>query len=137
MLVIRKEMNNHHELPEALVLTCVDFRFQEKLKEALQKLKIKKYDLLALAGGAKNLASPTKAIYQKTVLDNIKLAVGLHKIKTMVLMNHIDCGAYGGSGEHKNLRAEITFHKSELKKAEELIKKIFPDLKIKFQLLTL
>lgn len=129
--------NNHHELPEALVLTCIDFRFQDKLKDALQKLKIKKYDLLALAGGAKNLASPTRIVYQKTVLDNIKLAVDLHKIKTMILINHIDCGAYGGSKSHKNLREEIVFHKSELKKAEELVKKTFTNFKVKIKLLTL
>ena len=128
--------NNHNELPEALVLTCIDFRFQEKLKDALVKLKIKKYDLLALAGGAKNLANPTKVIYQKTVLDNIKLAADLHKIKTVILTNHIDCGAYGGSGKHKSSREEIVFHKCELKKAEELIKKIFPNLKVKIELLT-
>lgn len=129
--------NNHHEFPEALVLTCIDFRFQDKLKDALAKLKIKKYDLLALAGGAKNLASPTKSIYQKTVLDNMKLAVDLHKIKTVILINHIDCGAYGGSKKYKNLREEIAFHKSELEKAENTIKTAFPGLKIKTKLLSL
>lgn len=129
--------NNHYELPEALVLTCIDFRFHEKLKSALLELKIKNYDLLSLAGGAKNLASPARAIYQKTVLDNIKLAAQLHKIKKVILVNHNDCGAYGGSGKHKNLREEIIFHKSELKKAEELIKKTFPNLKTKIELLTL
>lgn len=134
---MQNKQNNHHELPDALVLACIDFRFQDKLKEALQKLKIKKYDLLSLAGGAKNLASPTKEIYQKTVLDNIKLAVDLHKIKTVILINHIDCGAYGGSGKHKNFREETLFHKSELKKAEDLIKKTFSNLKTKIKLLIL
>ncbi len=130
-------MNEHHTFPEALVLTCIDFRFHEKLKVSLAKLKIKNYDLMALAGGAKNLASPAKVIYQKTVLDNIRLAADLHKIKTVILINHIDCGAYGGSGKYKNKKEEIAFHKSELKKAEELIKKIFPNLKTKVELLIL
>lgn len=134
---MQNKQNNHYELPEALVLTCIDFRFQDKLKNALLRLKIEKYDLLALAGGAKNLASPTKAIYQKTVLDNIKLALDLHKIKIVILCNHIDCGAYGGSKSHKNLREETAFHKSELKKAEELIKKTFLNLKTKIELLIL
>lgn len=134
---MQNKQNNHHKLPDALVLTCIDFRFQDKLKDALVKLKIKKYDLLALAGGAKNLASPTKVIYQKMVLDNIKLAADLHKIKTVVLINHIDCGAYGGSIKYKNLREETAFHKSELKKAEQFVKKTFPNLKTKIELLTL
>lgn len=130
-------MDNHHTLPEALVLTCIDFRFHEKLKEALAKLKIKNYDLMALAGGAKNLASPKKSEYQKTVLDNIKLAADLHKIKKVILINHIDCGAYGGSGQHQNKKEETAFHKSELKKAEDLVKSVFSNLKIKTELLFL
>lgn len=130
-------MDNHHEFPEALVLTCIDFRFHNKLKEVLEKRKIKKYDLMALAGGAKNLGNPTKSQYQKTVLDNIGIAINLHKIKRVVLVNHIDCGAYGGSKSHKNKKEETAFHKSELKKAEEEIKAAFPDLKVKTELLTL
>lgn len=130
-------MDNNHEFPEALVLTCIDFRFHNKLKETLAKLKIKNYDLMALAGGAKNLGNPTKFQYQKTVLDNIGIAINLHKIKKVVLINHIDCGAYGGSGKHKNKKEETAFHKSELKKAEEAIKSAFPNLKVKTELLLL
>ena len=150
-------MNNRsHKLPQAIVLSCIDFRFHEKLKRALKKEKINSYDLICLAGGAKNLVSPNKKIYQQIVIDNIKLAQKLHKIKTVVLCNHIDCGAYlpvgalalpkpttkrrlakagGGSSQFKNIEKEIKFHQAELKKAENLIKKLFPDLRIKVVLL--
>lgn len=129
-------MNNHsHKLPSAVVLSCIDFRFHKKLRSALKKEKINSYDLMCLAGGAKNLASPTKKIYRQTVIDNIKLAQKLHKIKTVVLCNHIDCGAYGGSGKFKNPAEETKFHQAELKKAGNLVKKLFPALKVKIILL--
>ncbi|OGZ37907.1 MAG: hypothetical protein A3F21_03485 [Candidatus Portnoybacteria bacterium RIFCSPLOWO2_01_FULL_38_39] len=149
-------MNNHsHKLPQAIVLSCIDFRFHEKLKRALKKEKINSYDLICLAGGAKNLVSPNKKIYQQIVIDNIKLAQKLHKIKTVVLCNHIDCGAYlpadlsakasasaevlaqtgGGSSQFKNQNEETKFHQAELKKAGNLLKKLFPALRIKVILL--
>ena len=125
-------MNKHyHKLPQAIVISCIDFRFHEKLKQALKREKINSFDLLTLTGGAKNLANPSKKIYQQTVIDNIKLAQKLHKIKMVVLCNHIDCGAYGGSSQFKNLKEEIKFHQAELKKAEKIIKKLFPVLKVK------
>ena len=129
-------MNNHsHKLPPAIVISCIDFRFHQKLREALKKKKINSYDLICLAGGAKNLASPSKKIYQQAVIDNIKLSQKLHKIKMVVLSNHLDCGAYGGSGKFKTLKQETKFHQTELKKAENMVKKLFPALKIKTILL--
>ena len=125
-------MNNRsHKLPQAIVLSCIDFRFHEKLKRELKKEKINSFDLLCLAGGAKNLANPSKKIYQQTVIDNIKLAQKLHKIKMVVLCNHIDCGAYGDSVKFKSPNEETKFHQRELKKAGNIVKKLFPDLKIK------
>lgn len=131
-------MNVHiHKPPQAIVLFCIDFRFHQKLREALKKKKINSYDLICLAGGAKNLASPSKKIYRQIVLDNIKLAQKLHKIKTVVLCNHLDCGAYGGSDKFKGLKEEMEFHKMELKKAQKAVKKLFPTLKIQTVLLWL
>lgn len=125
-------MNSHnHKLPQAIVLSCIDFRFHEKLKQALKKKKISSYDLICLAGGAKNLASPSKKIYRQTVIDNIELSRKLHQVKMIVLCNHIDCGAYGGSNQFDDLNEEIKFHQTELKKAENMIKKLIPALKIK------
>lgn len=126
---------NHYKLPEAIVISCIDFRFHQKLKEALKKEEIGSYDILTLAGGAKNLAKPTKKIYQQTVIDNIKLAYKLHKIKTVVLCSHIDCGAYGGSDRFNNIKEEIKFHQAELRRAKDAIKKIPLFLKVKTILL--
>lgn len=129
-----------HVLPKALVVSCIDFRFQgvrNELRKILEKDKIDSYDLLCLAGGAKNLASHSKIYHKKTVIDNIGLAIKLHKVKFLILCNHIDCGAYGGSQKFKNLKEEIMFLRAELKKAENAVKNSFPSLKVKSVILKL
>ena len=130
-----------HKLPDALVISCIDFRFHDKLREILKKEKVASFDLICLAGGAKNLASPLKIQHKETVIDNIGLAVKLHKVQYILLCNHIDCGAYlsaeasaqagGGSVKFKNLKEEIKFHKTELENAKNTVKELFPALKIK------
>lgn len=123
------EGNTHH--CQALILLCIDFRFwQTTLEFVKNKLKIKSFDILALAGGAKSLASPTKKIYQQTVLGNIKISVDLHQIQKIILVNHQDCGAYGGSQRFKSLKEEITFRQKELQKAKKFLSKIYPKLKV-------
>jgi len=105
-------MNTYaHKPPQAIVLSCIDFRFHEKLKDELKKEKINSFDLLCLAGGAKNLASPKPTTKRRLAK------------------------AGGGSSQFKNIEKEIKFHQAELKKAENLIKKLFPDLRIKVVLL--
>jgi len=128
--------DDHH--CQALVLLCIDFRFwQATLRFVKNQLKIKSFDILALAGGAKSLAclavrraSSTKKIYQRTVLDNIKISIQLHQIKKIILVNHQDCGAYGGSQQFKSLKKEITFHQKELQKARRLLKRLYPRLRV-------
>lgn len=114
---------------DVLVLSCIDFRFHQLLLEYVRRdLGVSRFDLVALAGGAKNLATPTKEWYEEAVLDNIGIAVRLHGIKRVVLTNHMDCGAYGGSEKFAASTEEIVFHEAELRKAEAKIREKFPDL---------
>lgn len=126
MVKLRMKNTNHH--CEALAIFCIDFRFWKKtLNFIKEKLKIKSFDVLALAGGAKNLASPKEEIYRKIVIENLKISISLHKIKKIILVNHEDCGAYGGSKRFESLEKEISFHKKELLKAKKILKRIFPN----------
>lgn len=116
---------------EALVLSCIDFRFHEALLKYVRgSLGIEKFDLVALAGGAKNLATPAKPGYEEAVIDNIGIARRLHGITKVVLTNHMDCGAYGGSAQFPGSREEHAFHENELRKATARIATEFPDLSI-------
>jgi hypothetical protein len=66
-----------------------------------------------------------------TLLKNIEISIKLHNSQKLILLNHIDCGAYGGSKIFKSHEEEITFHKKELKQAKIIAQEKFPLLGIK------
>ncbi len=100
---------------EAIVITCIDFRFQEYINDWLsQNLAPKTYDRGAFAGAAKNL---------DTILSQIEVANRLHHIKKAILINHEDCGAYGDQGH-------IDHHVKDLHHASKTIRTRFPNLKV-------
>ena len=57
------------------------------------------------------------------VLKYVQLAVTIHSIETVCLINHEDCRAYGRDGTYKR-------HKHDLVDAREKIKALFPRLKV-------
>lgn len=114
------EFKNVHDC-EAVVLGCIDFRFWEAMISfAKNELEIKSFDLATVAGGAKEI------VEHNELIDGleINIPVSLHHVGKVVVVNHSDCGAYGGlkrfSGDRE---AEFIFHKSELLKAKDYILK--------------
>ena len=106
-------MENHQA--EALIATCIDFRLQEAInKWILENFTPKTFDRVALGGGVKNL---------DVILGQIDIAVRLHHIKKVVLINHEDCGAYGETGTYEK-------HAQDLREAKIKIKQTYPDLEI-------
>lgn len=104
---------DHHA--QAIVITCIDFRFQEAINNWIdQNLLTKTYDRVAVAGGVKNL---------DIIMEQIDIAVRLHLIKKAVLINHEDCGAYGTEDNAEK-------HTKDLKNAEDQIKKSYPNLTV-------
>ena len=108
---------------EAVVLHCIDFRFRSILGAYLQKRFPRGYDLVSLAGSVKRLAADS--LENNFVLDQIRVSNKLHEPKVIVLIQHEDCGAYGGSKAFTNFEEELNFQKSELGKAEQILKKEF------------
>ncbi|KKQ34679.1 MAG: hypothetical protein US50_C0040G0006 [Candidatus Nomurabacteria bacterium GW2011_GWB1_37_5] len=114
----------------SLLISCIDWRFWPKELLAIRK-EIGDFDLLEIAGASKNIASPKHKADKHVVMENIEISIELHKIKTLILTNHLDCGAYGGSKKFKSYEDELKFHKKELAKAKKIVSKKFPSLKIR------
>ncbi len=116
---------------EALVLSCIDFRFHEGFLDKVRtELGIASFDIVALAGGAKNIVSPESQAFVDVVLRNLEISAKLHGIKKIILTNHMDCGAYGGSKSFASPEEETNFHKSELSRARAIVQKQFPKLDV-------
>lgn len=97
---------------EALVLTCMDLRQMDEVAEYLGTPALAAarehngtrpaagcglkdlYDHVAMAGAALGAMTPAKPHWGQTFWDHVDLAVALHKVKRLVVIEHQDCGAY-------------------------------------------
>ena len=113
--------SNHH--CEALVLHCIDFRFRKSLSKYLIECFPEGYDLIAVAGGVKRLL--TDGTENNFLLDQLRISNRLHNPEKIVLLQHEDCGAYGGSKAFQDFEIERAFQKQELQKAEDFLKNHF------------
>lgn len=109
-------------MADAIIITCIDFRFQEYIDAWLKK-NFKKYmfDRVALAGGVFDFYS---------ILKQVEISHRLHQTKKAILVNHEDCGAYGKEGNFKQ-------HKNDLIEAEKKLEALFPDVDVETYYLTL
>ena len=100
---------------EAMVLSCMDPRFQPKVYKYL------------------------KAKWHSTFFDNLSTSIKLHKINKLIVINHQDCGAAKIINGNKkfNLLIEKKIHKDSFRKIKKIINKKFPNLKISFKVLKL
>lgn len=118
---------------KALVLRCMDYRFVTTLREHLVNLGLKdQYDLVCVAGAAKNMVDPYDPKDSEFVMRQIEVAKRLHSIEEVIIINHLDCGAYGkvfATPEEERAR-----HESDLTKAKAMIKVKFPDLSVRLVL---
>jgi carbonic anhydrase len=110
-----------HYTADACVVWCFDERFTRLLSEFKKKENLNTVDLIKIAGGAKDIASPTRESDREYVLDQIHKSIALHHTKQVVLMVHNECGAYGGN-------TEIDFYVRELELAREVLKKYFQEV---------
>ena len=115
---------------EAVVLACIDFRFwRETTKFVEEELGIKTYDFPKMPGAAKAINNCLSEV--DVAMKCIGVPCDLHHVQKIVILNHADCGAYGGSAEFNgDLEAEQKFHESELKKAKEKISARHPGKEI-------
>jgi hypothetical protein len=115
----------------AIAVRCIDRRFREEITNYLRDRygKFGFYDP-AHAGGIQYLASDDSEEHHYALV-NIHLVLEHYPNAEIVLINHEDCLAYGGSENFKNdTQKEFAFHTEELAKAENLLRATFPNTKI-------
>lgn len=116
---------------EAVVLCCIDFRFWRETFEFVEKeFGIKTFDFPSLPGSAKAI-NESSGEESDLAFSCISVPVNLHHASKIVIINHEDCGAYGGSKKFNGDSAvEQKFHEEELKKAKEKILAKYPDKEV-------
>lgn len=111
----------------AALVKCMDFRLTRDIHSWLeQKGLADDCDIISVAGASKDLIENPNGF----VATQISLSVQLHQIKKVLLLHHLDCGAYGGSVACSDRSEELSKHKAEMKKAQVIINGRFPTLQV-------
>ncbi len=125
---------------QAMVLSCIDPRFQPIIYEYLKKKKLNgRYSSFNIAGAAIGVTANKFKKWHKTFWDNIDTSIKLHRIKELIVINHRDCGAAKIVNRKKifNDFNETIIHKNSFEKIKKKFKKKHPKLKIKLKLISL
>jgi len=101
----------NNENSNTFVLACIDPRFTAALEDYLLNTLVGSYDLFVLAGSALggNLTGHGSGIglcsvvstgnnWQTALLEHIQVAITLHDVQQILIVDHLDCGAYGACG---------------------------------------
>ena len=116
---------------KALVIRCMDFRFISAINEYLESKNLLNHcDIVAAAGAVKNFASPEHELDREFLMRQIDIAKRLHGIREVILINHTDCGAYGGRKAFTSREEEREKHSEELRAAATMVAERYPSLAI-------
>jgi len=116
---------------EAAIVWCFDNRFETVLRKLIKRLQIEYFDPIRIAGGTKCLASPDRESDRDFLIEQIRLSMRLHDTKSVILMLHSDCGAYGGLAAFENdSDTEAQHHCLELQRATSYLHSQIPELKV-------
>jgi carbonic anhydrase len=117
---------------DAAVVWCYDHRFDLVFQKLLKRTGSERPDPVRIAGGAKCLASPDHESDREFVLEQIRKSIQLHGTKTVILMLHSDCGAYGGlAGFDNDPAIEAEHHRQEMHRAYDYLKSTIPEIDVK------
>ena len=126
---------------DALLLSCMDFRLMDDIERYMSDRGLRnKYDHIVLAGASLGAITDKYPAWNKTFWEHLDIAIKLHNIHTVIVMDHRDCGAYKvilGAEHTKDPEVEKNTHAVQLKKLTGLINEKYPKLKVETLLMAL
>jgi len=126
---------------DALLLSCMDFRLMDDIERYMSGRKLRdRYDHIALAGASLGAITDKYPAWSKTFWEHLDIAIKLHNIHTVIVMDHRDCGAYKvilGPEHAKDPKTEKETHAAQLKKLKAQIAGKYPKLKVEMLLMAL
>jgi reverse gyrase len=109
-MVSYKPVDLNKKRSDALIVHCCDPRFVAAYHQAAGQVS-EFYDLMAVPGASKAI------VENPTIIDNIKMLHSLHHFKSIHIMDHVECGAFG------EIDDEVESHSKYLHLAEKKINK--------------
>lgn len=123
---------------KALVLTCIDFRLLDDVVHHMNNIGYQNnYDQFILAGSSLGYNQDKYPAWKSSLIDHINLAIDLHHISEIIVIDHLKCGAYKIFYGDITDDEELELHKVNLRKFKFVIGKMYPDLKISTSIMDL
>ena len=123
---------------KAMVLSCIDPRFQPKVFNYLKKKNLTgKYSSFTIAGGSIGVTAIKFKKWHSTFWENLATSIKLHNISNLIVINHNDCGAAKiVNGNNKFSTAiENKIHNQSFKIIKRKLKKKYPSIKVSFKIM--
>ena len=119
---------------KAVVITCMDFRFHDKIQDFLKrKGYLGHYDEIVVAGASRDFVKPVYPEDGKYVWKQLGLSLKLHDPDEIIVIDHQDCGGYAQDGTIPSGLSEAVDknkHKDFLKLFFNKLKATFPQKKV-------
>lgn len=124
-----------------LLLSCMDYRLMDEVERyMLRRGLYHNYDHIVLAGASLGAITEKYPAWSRTFWDHLDLAVDLHQIHTVMVMDHRDCGAYKvllGEDYSKDIERETAEHTVRLIQLKKMINKKYPKIEVETLLMGL
>jgi carbonic anhydrase len=123
---------------QALVLSCIDYRFVTDTVKLFNRTGLQDdYNKFSLAGASLGYNQTAFPEWRETFDKHIELAKELHDINEIVVMDHMDCGAYRILYDNKNMSREEEYelHRKNLNDFKRAMKQAHPSLKVTTKLM--
>lgn len=126
---------------EALLLSCMDYRLVDDTERFMSGKGLRdKYDHVILAGASLGAVTGKFPAWNTTFWEHLDVAIQLHHIKKVMVLDHRDCGAYKvvlGEDFGKNPEKETAIHAETLMGLRKAILAKYPDLAVETYLMAL
>jgi len=126
---------------EALLLSCMDYRLMDDVARHMTDIGLTEgYDHIVLAGASLGAVTHKFPAWNQTFWEHLQIALKLHGIKRVILLDHRDCGAYKvllGPAHTRTRDLERREHEKQLTQLAGQIRKKHPTLIVEAKLMDL
>lgn len=120
---------------KAVILTCMDFRFQKMIQKWLQENNyLGTTDEIIVAGATRDIVKPLNNSHKEYLLRQLELSVKLHDPDEIILLDHQDCGGYAQDQTIPlglDYETDKESHKATSKIAKDIISSLYPNKTIR------
>jgi carbonic anhydrase len=126
---------------EAMVLGCIDPRMPEPMhRYTMHRHLTGKFSQFIIAGAAIGVVAEPFKDWQKAFWDNLATSMQLHHIKSVIAIDHRDCGAAKiayGADKVANPKIETETHRAAMAEFRKQVSERHPDLKVETGLMAI